>query len=208
MILCLTENQFGRCWWFRLRSHRIRCSFENTAFPTRVQWDSESCSCDSRCWRRFSLQTCSAPEVVPSSTTVFGRRVTLRLSITQCSTANYRTRLLSECPVLLITWDPPATQLPHNPACFRRGIRFGVNAAFEYSFMGSKTHLNVFPSNQTWWKLNNQPSFCTMMKSRSTNETLTCLSSSKTCLVSSILFLLTCLMATRFPCVRHEKTEQ
>lgn len=30
-------------------------------------------------------------------------------------------------------------------------------------------------------------------------KTLTCLSSSRTCLVSSILFLLTCLMATRFP---------
>ena len=34
---------------------------------------------------------------------------------------------------------------------------------------------------------------------------LTCLSSNRTCLVSSILFLLTCLMATRFPCVQRDK---
>lgn len=39
-------------------------------------------------------------------------------------------------------------------------------------------------------------------------KTLTCLSSSRTCRVSSILFLLTCLMATRFPCERHQKPIQ
>lgn len=36
MILCLTENhlrQFGRCWWFRLLSHQIQCSFEKQCFP-------------------------------------------------------------------------------------------------------------------------------------------------------------------------------
>lgn len=37
-------------------------------------------------------------------------------------------------------------------------------------------------------------------------KALTCLRSSKTCLVSSILFLLTCLMATRLPCVHGKRT--
>lgn len=98
IILFLTENhwrQFGRCWWFRLRSHQIQCSFENTAFPTRVRWDSMWYGCDSRwsIWRRFSLQTGPAPEVVPSSTSFFFPAVNHSSQRSDTDTAQWATGL-------------------------------------------------------------------------------------------------------------------
>lgn len=84
IILCSTENhlrQFGRCWWFRLRSHQIRCSFVAVAV---VDASGDVFHC--RLVRRLKL--CPAQ-------LSFGRRVTPRLSVTQCSAANNRTQLFS-----------------------------------------------------------------------------------------------------------------
>lgn len=65
-----------------------------------------------------------------------------------------------------------------------------------------------FPVIKDLTKVNKRVRFEQRWKRDQQSETLTCLSSSRTCRVSSILFLLTCLMATRFPCEQHQKPIQ